>query len=254
MIKVLVIEGRNDNLQMIEEALDDERYTVHYSHGKKDGVEIAIRYAPELILFYYKNQSDINLIKRLLASEETENLPVIVIPQVPTFEDQRLIMECGADDYLPEYFIKTSLARTIEAKFSKLSKLRQNINYELENFEQAERPNKRADHLLVKLGTKLKLIKFQDIICITAMKEYSKIKTADHIDILVRKSMRNWVKLLPAESFLRIHRATIINMNCIENIRQLNGRTYTVSLKGLEDSFDFIYRYANIMRHSFPTG
>jgi DNA-binding LytR/AlgR family response regulator len=85
------------------------------------------------------------------------------------------------------------------------------------------------------------------------LKEYSKIKTNDNLEILVRKSMRNWVKLLPSNSFLRIHRATIININFIDKISQTNSRIYTVSLKGIKDTFDFSYRYANIMRRSFPT-
>ena len=65
--------------------------------------------------------------------------------------------------------------------------------------------------------------------------------------------MRNWVKVLPAKSFLRIHRATIINLEYVDKISQANGRTYTVSLKGVKDTFDFSYRYANVMRQTFPS-
>jgi two-component system LytT family response regulator len=162
-------------------------------------------------------------------------------------------MELGVEDYLPEQFIQSSLLNTIFNRFEKRRKMKQFLIDQINNFEEIEKPTKQADHLLVKLGTKIKLVKFSDIVCITAMKEYSKIKTNGNLDILVRKSMRNWVKMLPPNAFLRIHRATIINLNFIDKISQSNNRTYTVSLKGIKDTFDFSYRYANIMRRSFPS-
>jgi DNA-binding LytR/AlgR family response regulator len=64
--------------------------------------------------------------------------------------------------------------------------------------------------------------------------------------------MRNWIDILPPNAFLRIHRGTIINLNYIDKINQTGVRTYTVSLKGITSVFDFSYRYANIMRRSFP--
>jgi response regulator RpfG family c-di-GMP phosphodiesterase len=253
LIKVLIIEDKKDNLKIIGDLLDSALYATHYSHDKNDGVEIAIRYEPELIIFHYCESNDLNYLLQILNNEATAFIPIIVIPAIPSFEDLRMLMELGVEDYIPEHFIRSSLIKTIVSRFEKIKKLRQHISEQIEAFEEIEKPNKLPDHLLVKLGTKLKLVKFSDIICITALKEYSKIKTNENLDILVRKSMRNWVKLLPSDSFLRIHRATIINLNYILKITQTNGRTYTVSLKGVKDTFDFSYRYANIMRRSFPT-
>jgi response regulator RpfG family c-di-GMP phosphodiesterase len=253
LIKVLIIEDKQDNLKVIEDVLDSNVYASHYSHDKNDGVEIAIHYEPDLILFHYGGLDDIKYLHQLLNNDATALIPILVIPIIPSFEDQRIVMELGVEDYLPEQFIRSSLLKTLAIRFEKIRKLKKYINEQMETFEEIEKPDKQTDHLLVKLGTKLKLVKFSDILCITALKEYSKIKTNDNLEILVRKSMRNWVKLLPANSFLRIHRATIININFIDKISQTNSRIYTVSLKGIKDTFDFSYRYANIMRRSFPT-
>ncbi len=253
MIKVLIIEDKQDNLKIVEDVLDSTQYAIHYSHDKKDGVEIAIRYAPELILFHFSGVNDMAFLRQLLKSEITAFIPLIIIPATPSFNDHRILMELGVEDYLLEQYIQQSLHKTIVTCLGKISKMKQNLSEQLNTFEEPTNPTAQTDHILVKLGTRLKLVKFSDIVCITALKEYSKIKTSENLEILVRKSMRNWVKVLPAKSFLRIHRATIINLDYIDKISQANGRTYTVSLKGIQDSFDFSYRYANVMRQTFPT-
>jgi two-component system LytT family response regulator len=250
--KVLIIEDKNDNLNIIESVFDNQDFTIHYSHDKKDGVEIAFYYVPDLILFHFSGQQDVAHVRKLLRNDATSAIPLIIISSSPAFEEQRMLMEIGVEDYLPESFIRSSLLKTIETRFEKVRKLRQNLSEQLNSFEKDGTPEKQKDHLLVKLGTKLKIIKFNDIICITALKEYTKIKTNDNSDVLVRKSMRNWIDILPPKSFLRIHRGTIINLSYIDKINQTGVRTYTVSLKGITSVFDFSYRYANIMRRSFP--
>lgn len=253
MIKVLLIEDKDDDLNIIEEILDPGRFSLHFSHDKRDGIEIAVRYLPNLILFHFSGNDDVAFLNLILQNEITSCIPVIVIPATPTFKEQRMLMELGVEDYLPKHFIAGSLLKTIYSRFEKLRKIKQKVNDQINSFENIGRNSKNNDHLLVKIGKKLKLIKFSDIVCITALKEYSKIKTRDNLEVLVRKSMRNWVKMLPAKSFLRIHRATIINLEYVDKISQTNNRTYSVSLKGVKDTFDFSYRYANVMRRTFPT-
>ena len=227
-------------------------FAVHCALDKKDGVEIAFYYIPDLILFHYNDGQDVVYLQEILSHEATASIPIIIISSTPSFEEQRKFMEMGVEDYLPESYIRTSLLKTIRKKFEKIGKIKANLNEQMDSFEKIGAGHKQKDHLLVKLGTKLKLIKFTDIVCITALKEYTKIKTAENTEVLVRKSMRNWIDILPPNSFLRIHRATIINLSFIDKINQTGVRTYTVSLKGADNVFDFSYRYANIMRRSFP--
>ena len=252
MKKVLIIEDKNNNLKHIEDVLDAQRFAIHYSHDKKDGVDIAFYYVPDVILFHYSGPHDQSYLQKLLCNDATASIPIIIISANPTFEEQRLLMEMGVEDYMPEIFITSSLLKTIINRFEKLRKIKHNLNEQMESFEKIGIPEKQKDHLLVKLGTKLKLIKFTDIVYITALKEYTKIKTTDNAEVIVRKSMRNWIDILPPNAFLRIHRGTIINLNFIDKINQTGGRTYTVSLKGASCVFDFSSRYANIMRRSFP--
>jgi len=252
--KILVIENASEELKQIELLIPPTDYEIYFSHNKKDGLEIATRYLPDLILFFLSNgKYDLELIKKLNDNKTIINLPLIVISNCPSFEQQRTVMELGADDYIPIALMDKSLLNSIRRRLEKLADVKIRLNKEINSFDEFTSHSGKDDHILVKIGNKLKLIKFSEIVCVTAMKEYSKIITKENCKIIVRKSLRNWVKILPKNLFLRIHRATIINLDCIDKIVRINERTYTVYLKNMEETFDFSHRYANIMRHTFPT-
>ncbi len=254
MKKVLIIETEGEISNRIEKILTYPEYKIFFTHDNKDGYKIAIRYLPDLILFCLNGCKDeLNFIKKICSDEVFATIPLIIIAENFSFEGQREVMELGADDYIPEEFLESSLFNSINNRFSKLCLIKQAIQNSVNTFEEYNEVTKRNDHILVKIGNKLKLIEFSEIICITALKEYSKIITGDNSNIIVRKSLRKWIKTLPTESFLRIHRSTIININYIEEITKINERTYTVHLKNIKETFDFSYRFANLMRHTFPT-
>ena len=254
MKKVLVIENAGEAPNNLEPILSRADFEVFFSHDKHDGLKIATRYLPDLILFCYANgNGDKGCIKKFFSDEALATVPLIVLANKFSFEEQRAVMELGADDYIPFEFLERSLLNSVINRLSKLSRLKQSVHNSINTFDEYSEPVKRDDHMLVKIGNNLKLIEFAEIVCITAMKEYSKIITKDNCKIIVRKSLRKWVRTLPAKSFLRIHRATIININYIEKINKTNERTYTVHLKNIRETFDFSHRYANIMRRTFPT-
>lgn len=253
MIKVLIIEDKDVDLKILDEVLSAEDFALHFSHEKQDGIEIALRYHPNLILFSYTGLHDLLYLDRIIKNELTSDLPIILLSDQANFEEQRMLMEKGIDDYIPLKYIPSSLLKSIRSRLDKIKRIKNRFNEQLNSFEENGKQIKQDDHLLVKLGRKLKFIKFSDIVCITALKEYSKIKTNENLEVIVRKSMQNWIKVLPEKSFLRIHRATIINLEYIDKISQKGNRTYCVSLKGINEPFSFSFRYTNIMRRSFPS-
>lgn len=254
MKKILVIQSNENDLKEIDTILSKNEFEIFYSHNLKDGLEIAVRYQPNLILFYLSNSdTDFEILTGITTEEKTLLIPLIVISQKNSFDRQRKVMDIGADDYLSVEMLEKSLLSSINKRLDKLSKLKTYVNNQINSFEEENGRNKRDDHILVKIGNKLKLIKFTEIVCITALKEYSKLTTKDNCKIVVRKSLKNWITVLPSKSFLQIHRATIINIDCIEKIVKTNERTYTVNLKNNSGTFDFSHRYANIMRQTFPS-
>lgn len=252
--KILIIENASEELKNIELLLPQSEFEIYFSHNKKDGLEIAARYLPDLILFFFSNgKSDLELLNKIFDNETALNLPLIVISNDSSFDQQRAVMEIGADDYIPITLLEISLLKSVRKRFEKLTNIKVRLNKEIDTFDEITSSSRNDDHILVKIGNKLKLVKFSEMVCVLAMKEYSKIITKDNCKIIVRKSLRNWIKILPKNLFLRIHRATIINLDCVDKIVRTNERTYTVHLKNIEETFDFSHRYANIMRHTFPT-
>ena len=253
LIKVLIIENKDVNLKIIDDILDPDKFEINYSHDKNDGVEIAVRYLPDVIIFLYTCPDDKAFLNRLIENDSTSGLVLITVSNNPSFDEQRALMEMGAEDYIPFSLIENTLLKSIQSRLRRSKKLKEKLNEEINSFESDKPQVRRDDHIIIKIGKKIKLIKFSEIICITALKEYSCIRTSTNLEIIARKSMRNWSKTLPENNFLRIHRATIINLNFIDKIIQTSPRIYTVSLKGIDETFNFSYRYANVMRRTFPT-
>ena len=254
MKKILLVDTGGRIANKIETIIPSSDSRLFIASDYNDGYRIAVRYYPDLILMCSDKTSDLSAyLKRIGENEVLSVIPIIVITENFSIEEQRIIMDMGADDYIAESFLTDSLRVSIDKRLSKISLIKQVVHTSINTLDEYNGNNENNDHILVKIGNKLKLIEYSEIACITAMKEYSKIITGDNCKIIVRKSLKAWVKILPAKTFLRIHRATIININYIEEITRINERTYTVHLKNIKGTFDFSYRYANIMRHTFPT-
>ena len=155
-------------------------------------------------------------------------IPIIVIAKEFSIEEQREVINKGADDYITENFLENSLLISINKRLSKIAGIKQAVQNSITTFDENSEKNVSNDHILVKIGNKLKLVENSEIVCITAMKEYSKIITRDNYKIIIRKSLKAWVEILPVKTFLRIHRATIINITYIEEITRTNPWHYLV--------------------------
>ncbi len=232
--------------------LPEEDYTVFYSYNKKEGIEIASLYSPDIIVFILSNEEeDIKCIHQLINGEKTLLIPLIIVTINPSFMQQRKMMELGIDDYIPADFLTVTLEKTLKSRIKKISNLYIELNKKINSFDETSYSPKRKEHLLITVGNKLRLIRFVDILAVVALKEYSQIFIREGCKIVVRKSLNNWINILPPNNFLRIHRSTIINTDEIEKINKLNERTYSVQIKNIKESFNFSYRYASIMRKTF---
>ena len=253
--KILLIQNNHDDDSEIQEALENEGYSTYITAGEFDGLKIAERYPADAIVCELDEfEKELNIVKRLNHNSVTEYIPLFLITSTGQLAHIRAAMDLGADDVLVKPINTESLLRSLNTRLRKIEILKEKLTDKIISTESvfSEKP-KKTDHILVKIGKKLKIVEYSSIVCITALKEYSKFITEDGSKIVVRKSLKNWMSLLPAKCFLQIHRATIINIDYIEKIVKTNERTYTVNLINVQESFDISHRYANIIRHKFPT-
>ena len=251
--KVLIINGKLEQDFEFQSVLESAGFSTYTTTGESDGIKIADRYLPDIVICDLgDHERELSIINKLNENPSTECIPLLVITSANGSSYFRTAMELGADDLMVKPIYEGSLLRSINRRLRKIDVIKANLTDKINSAENLS-PNgsKKVDHILVKIGTKLRLIEFSKIECITALKEYSKLTTVDGSKFVVRKTIRNWVETLPAKDFLRIHRGTIVNMLFLEKIEKSGFRSYNVYLKNISTPFPISQRYGNIMRKTF---
>lgn len=251
--KILVIHSKHSQNFEYQDSLESAGFNSYITADITDGLKIAERYSPDVIICDVENfQEELGIIKQLDENYSTACIPLFLLTEVSQSNHIRAGMELGADDVLIKPINHTSLINAINKRLQKFSNIRMKITDKLISEDGAfAKKNSIQDHVLVKIGSKLKLIEFSRIICITALKEYSTITIDDRSKIIIRKSIRGWLDTLPVNDFLRIHRATIINITFLDRIEKSGFRSYNVYMKNLTKPLPISQRYNNIMRKTF---
>lgn len=253
MKKILIIRGNQEQDFEFQNVLESAGFSTYITVGESDGFNIANRYGPDIMICDLDDiESELGVIKKLNDNSSTECIPLLVITPTSQNAHIRAAMELGADDVLVKPLNHEALLRSINKRLRKIEVIKENLTDKIISTENTfSNHSKRTDHILIKIGTNLKIVEFSRIVCITALKEYSKIRTDDGSKIVVRKSIRNWVETLPAKDFLRIHRATIVNMLFLDKIEKAGFKNYNLYLKNISTPFPISQRYGNIMKKTF---
>lgn len=251
--KILVIHGNPEEDFEFQGLLESAGFSIYITEGEADGLKIADKYSPDVIICELNDyEKELEAVKKLNQNKSTEYIPLILITTIGQHVHIRTAMELGADDVLLKPFNEQSLLNTIKKRLHKIEILKEKLTENIISTESAfYNHTNNKDHILIKIGTKLKIIEFSKITCITAFKECTKITTDEGNKVIVRRSIKNWLELLPPKDFLRIHRATIINISFLEKIEKSGFRNYDVYLKNISTPFPISQRYGNIMRKTF---
>ena len=148
--------------------------------------------------------------------------------------------EVNALDYLLKPVNPDRLKRTIE-------RLEQEDNCQ----NRITRKLKYEDRLFIMIGNQMKFLKVSSILYIQAAGDYSEIVTKNRQKGLELISMKEWENRLPQNYFVRIHRATIINMEYIDRLEKWFNYSYRVYLKGVKNPFVMSRRFAQILKEKF---
>lgn len=255
MKRILIIDEDVSYGRNLENFLTESGYKTYVAESGKDGFEIAKRYLPDLILcsVYSSGSNGSKSVCDLIYFEDTSSLPIICLTENTTIKEVRQLMNIGADDFFDKSFENDDLLLAIKMRLNKFDTIKNKYKkYGVDRFEEDEKDPEYDDHILVKIGNRLNFIKFSEIVCVTALKEYSKINLESGKQIVVRKSLKKWNQVLPDELFIQIHRSTIINMDYIEEAVKVSERSYQVKMKFMEEKFILSKRFANKVRKKFP--
>ncbi len=102
MKKVLVIEDNEKNMYLICFILKDNKYKVIKATSGEEGIELAIKEKPDLILMDIQlpGIDGLEATKRIRKAEECKNLPVIAITSYAMSGDSERLLNGGCSGYI----------------------------------------------------------------------------------------------------------------------------------------------------------
>jgi CRP/FNR family cyclic AMP-dependent transcriptional regulator len=179
MKKILIIEDNEEVRENTSEILELSNYKVFTAENGKQGVEIATREKPDLIVcdIMMPVLDGYGVLHLLSKNQDTSTIPFIFLTAKSEKTDFRKAMELGADDYLTKPFDGTELLNAVRIRLDKAEMLKKafnNTSEEVEEFirlakreggvqltsEEREVCSYRKKHMLYTEGQRPKLVYF----------------------------------------------------------------------------------------------
>nr|WP_068892324.1 response regulator [Pedobacter panaciterrae] len=119
--RILIIEDNNDIRESTAEILMLGNYDVLQAINGKEGIELAVKYLPDIILcdIMMPELDGYGVLHLLSKAPETSAIPFIFLTAKTERIDMRKGMEMGADDYLTKPFDDVELLNAIESRVKK---------------------------------------------------------------------------------------------------------------------------------------
>jgi len=129
MKSILLIEDSEEVRENTAEILELAGYKVSTSPNGKQGVEMALKELPDLIIcdIMMPVLDGYGVLHLLGKKTETSSIPFIFLTAKSERSDIRKGMEMGADDYLTKPFDDTELLNAVESRFRKIEKIEQSM-------------------------------------------------------------------------------------------------------------------------------
>lgn len=171
--------------------------------------------------------------------ELLDHVPEIIFT---TAYDQYAIkaFELSAVDYLMKPFSRSRFNEAVEKVLTRLQakattesaeSTEKSKNTNIETFTNLKKEEvEQIERIFVKTGTKIDVVPVETIVKIEAQDDYVEIHTADR-KYLKNDTMNYLERVLPPNTFSRVHRSHIINLNHIEKIEKYGKESYIVKLK-----------------------
>lgn len=99
-------------------------------------------------------------------------------------------------------------------------------------------PFKPDDRVLITTDSGKSFIDLEEILVISTIGgNYAALNLKNGKNVVSRKTLKEWEKLLPESVFIRIHRSTIINLKYLDRIFYDKDGSCLVTLSGFKDTF-----------------
>lgn len=100
-----------------------------------------------------------------------------------------------------------------------------------------EQPMQKHDYVHLKEGARQALVPVDQIAAIAADGDYTKIFTTESGVFYMRRTMKEWMGLLPNDVFSCLDRTLIVSCLCLQEIREASPREAELLLRGIKPVF-----------------
>ncbi|RFM25812.1 LytR/AlgR family response regulator transcription factor [Deminuibacter soli] len=178
-----------------------------------EGVKAIARHQPDII-FLDIQMPKINGFEML---ELVDQPPAVIF--TTAFEEYAIkAFEAHATDYLLKPFSRERFDKAVQKWLAaRQNTAAANTDNTQALLETAAHTPAQQNRVVVKDGTKIKIIPIPNIQYLEAADDYVKIHTGEGV-FLKNKTMAHFETLLPAQQFVRVHRSYIINVQLITRI------------------------------------
>ncbi len=134
MHRILLIEDNRDVRENTAEILEMAGYKVYTADNGKKGVDMAIKYLPDLIIcdIMMPVLDGYGTLHLLSKNPDTAHIPFIFLTAKTERSDMRKGMEMGADDYITKPFDKLELLNAVESRLRKVESLKKEYEQSFE--------------------------------------------------------------------------------------------------------------------------
>ncbi len=107
------------------------------------------------------------------------------------------------------------------------------------------------DSIYIQLNNYHYFIRIDTIIKITAADHFTEILTIKGQKGLSNKQLNEWQKCLPADSFIQVHRSSIINVNFIEKFVKTSNYSVGIKMQNIDSPLPVSRKYLKQIKEKF---
>jgi len=223
-MKIIIVDDEPLARSIVREYLQKypELEIVHECSDGFEGVKAIQQHQPDLI-FLDIQMPKINGFEML---ELLDERPAVIF--TTAFDEYAIrAFEAHAIDYLLKPFNQERFDKAIQKWRDQAGGAQKNTNELLETASQSPSQSQRV---VVKTGSKIKIIPAQDIFFLEAADDYVKVHTQEG-SFLKNKTMNHFEKTLDPQQFVRSHRSYIVNVQQITRIDPYEKDNHIAILK-----------------------
>jgi DNA-binding LytR/AlgR family response regulator len=249
-MNILIIEDEKQIREIFAEIFRANGYNVFTACDGVEGIEKSKTILPDIILcdILMPRKDGFEVKQALSLDINTSGIPFLFLTAKSSPEDFSRGMKLGADDYILKPIRARDLLEAVANRLKRIKEVQTSANF---NAPEKKKKLLLTDKILIKVDGVPAFIEISSIIVICAEGYYSYIHLDDGQKHLIKKSLKTWEEILPDNTFKRMHRNSIVNINFIEKVENWYKSTYRVKLKKHDDYIYVSQVYAKKLRLQF---